>query len=94
MDYLNQLKEYFEFDIPTGGMAFWLRLKKPYTWREVATTAHHHKLEIGEWQRYDINNIGHNAIRLGFAIYNEEETISLFDKLQMTMEDLKRQING
>ncbi len=89
---LNELKEFFEFDIPAGGMAFWLRLKRPYTWDQVATIARNHKLEIGEWQRYDLNNNGHNAIRLGFATYNEEEIDSLFDKLHKTMKSLKRQV--
>ncbi len=92
VDQLNELKEFFEFDIPAGGMAFWLRLKRPYTWDQVATRARNHKLEIGEWQRYDLNNNGHNAIRLGFATYNEEEIDSLFDKLHKTMKSLKRQV--
>ncbi len=88
---LNEMQEYFEFDIPSGGMAFWLKLKSPYNWKEVAVTARKFNLEIGEWQRYDINNIGHNAIRLGFATYNEEESKALFDKFIKTMEDQKRQ---
>ena len=83
------MNEYFEFDIPTGGMAFWLKLKSPYNWQEVEVAARKYKLEIGEWQEYDINNIGHNAIRMGFATYNEEEIITLFGKLIKTMEDVK-----
>jgi len=86
---LGGMEDYFEFDIPAGGMAFWLKLKNPYNWKEVAGTARKHKLEIGEWQRYDISGKGHNAIRLGFASHNEEETNTLFDRLRFAMEDLK-----
>lgn len=92
IDYLNELEEYFTFDIPSGGMAFWIQLKNPYTWKVVATTARKYKLEIGEWQRYDINKNGHNAIRMGFATYNEEEMHTLFQKLNKTMKDVKRQL--
>ncbi len=87
VSHLNEMKEYFEFDIPAGGMAFWLKLKPKYNWADVAASARKHKLEIGEWQRYDINNNGHNAIRLGFASYNDEEIEVLFDRLRRTMED-------
>lgn len=86
--HLRELDEYFDFDIPNGGMAFWLRLKSPYTWQKVATTARKHQLEIGEWQRYDIAQIGHNAIRMGFASYDEREIVVLFEKLKKTMSDL------
>lgn len=92
--HLNEMREYFEFDIPTGGMAFWLKLKDPYNWQEVALTARKYKLEIGHWQEFDINNIGHNAMRVGFATYNEEEIKSLFDKLIKTLQDLKRKLIG
>lgn len=92
VNHLDEMREFFEFDIPSGGMAFWLKLKSPYNWQEVAVTARKYKLEIGEWHRYDINNIGHNSIRLGFATFNEEEIKALFGKLIKTMEDQKGQL--
>jgi len=93
VEHLNTLQEFFDFEIPSGGMAFWLKLKSPYNWAEVSSLARKHKLEIGEWQRYDIHNIGHNAIRLGFATYNEAEIEELFGKLRKTMADLKGNIS-
>ncbi|MEM7105235.1 MAG: PLP-dependent aminotransferase family protein [Bacteroidota bacterium] len=89
VDHLKSLQAFFEFDIPAGGMAFWLKLKPPYNWEAVAATARKYKLEIGEWQRYDVSHTGHNAIRMGFASYNEAEIASLVGKLLKTMEDLR-----
>jgi len=83
------LRDYFEFEIPSGGMAFWLTLRNPYRWEEVAATAQTYKLDIGEWQRYDLNGVGHNAIRLGFATFDEKETEELFTKLRKTLEAQK-----
>ena len=89
-----ELTAYFDFEVPTGGMAFWLKLKSPYSWKEVAVTARKYDLEIGQWKRYDINRNLHNSIRMGFASYNEEEINTLFDKLARTMEDLRRHLYG
>ena len=41
---------------------------------------------IGDWFRYDPQNIGHNAIRLGFASYNEDEIRELVIKLTNAMK--------
>jgi len=92
VDRLNEMEDYFEFDIPNGGMAIWLKLKPPYSWKQVAHEARAQKLELGEWQRYDISNIGHNAIRLGFASYNEEEAVLLLNRLRKTMTTIAKDL--
>ena len=69
----EELGDYFEFDIPKGGMAVWVKLKKSYSWEALSKETRKHKLEIGDWQRYDYQKTGHNAIRIGFASKNEAE---------------------
>jgi len=86
---LSELEDFFEFEIPSGGMAFWVKLKEPYTWDQVAIIGRKYKLEVGDWERYDLNNNGHNAIRLGFASYNDDEAAALFRKLRMALEEVE-----
>lgn len=80
----------FNFEKPKGGMAVWITLDKKYSWKTVSEIAKKHKLEIGEWQRYDNANSGHNSIRMGFAAYNEQEMIELINRLSKTMKEVKR----
>jgi GntR family transcriptional regulator/MocR family aminotransferase len=84
----DELSEYFEFEIPKGGMAVWIQLKAPYSWNEVSKIARKHKLEIGDWQRYDLHGAGHNSIRVGFASKNEEEIHHLINILKITLQEL------
>ena len=78
----DELSEYFEFEIPKGGMAIWLKLHKDISWDLVSEIAFKNKLIIGDWTRYDPQDTKHNAIRLGFATYNEEEIYDLIDKFK------------
>ncbi|MDX8554142.1 PLP-dependent aminotransferase family protein [Tenacibaculum sp. 1B UA] len=86
----EELGGYFQFNIPKGGMAIWGYLNKEYSWYEVSKEARKYQLEIGEWQRYDLANKKHNAIRIGFASYNEEEIKLLVDKLKQTFKSIKK----
>lgn len=85
----DELSEFFSFEIPKGGMAIWLQLNKKYTWEQVSTIAKKHKLIISNQKNYDLFNINHNALRLGFAHYNEEEIYELIAKLAKTYKVLK-----
>lgn len=82
----ERLGNFFEFEIPKGGMAIWVKLNKQYNWKEVEVYAKQHQLEIGNWKRYNMANINHNSIRVGFASYNEEEIIDLIHRLELTMK--------
>lgn len=84
----QELGDYFEFDVPKGGMAVWVKLHPSYSWAQVAEMALKHHLVIGEWQRYDMGNIGHNAIRIGFAAHNENELHELVEKLKKTFQEI------
>mgnify|MGYP000672252065 CR=1 FL=1 len=78
----DELGSFFQFEIPKGGMAVWIQLNSNYSWATIAEVARKHKIEIGEWQRYDSAKIGHNCIRIGFANYNEEEIYELINRLK------------
>ncbi|MDY8135699.1 PLP-dependent aminotransferase family protein [Aquimarina sp. 2201CG5-10] len=78
----EKLGSYFDFEIPKGGMAVWIRLDKKYHWDDVITKAHNLNLEINpEWRRYDNDHSGHNGIRLGFASLNEVEIQEVINRL-------------
>ncbi|MFK7811859.1 MAG: PLP-dependent aminotransferase family protein [Maribacter sp.] len=79
----------FQFEIPKGGMAIWVKLKPEYSWKTISEVARKYKLEIGNWQRYDMAKLGHNCIRIGFAAYNEEEIYNLISRLKNTIEEIK-----
>ena len=81
----NELSPFFEFEIPKGGMAIWAVLNKNYTWKQVGKEAMNHQLEIGDFKRYDLMKTNHNAIRIGFASYNDEEICELISRLKKTM---------
>lgn len=81
----EELSDYFSFEMPKGGMAIWLSLNKRYSWEQVTKIAKQQKLIILEWKRYDKANVGHNAIRMGFATYNETEIYEFIKRLKQTM---------
>lgn len=84
----DELGNFFQFDPPKGGMAVWVKLNSNYSWATVAEIARKHKLEIGNWQRYDRTKLEHNYIRIGFAAYNREEIHELINRLKKTMEEI------
>lgn len=85
----ENFSDIFSFEIPKGGMAVWVKLNRKYSWKTVAEIAQKHKLEVGECQRYDNANIGHNAIRIGFASYNENEIYELVKRFKLTFDELQ-----
>lgn len=84
----EELGDFFEFQIPKGGMAVWAKLHSKYSWSTVSEIARKYKLEIGDWWRYDIANLKHNYIRIGFAAHNEEEIYELIQRLKKTMYEI------
>ena len=87
---LNEgFSEFFQFEIPKGGMAVWVHLNLDYSWSSFSEVARKHQLEIGNWQRYDTANLAHNYIRIGFATYNEEEIYELIRRLRKTCDELR-----
>ncbi len=86
----EKLGDYFDFEIPKGGMAVWVKLHKQYNWDDIYSEAQKLHLELNpEWRRYDNDNSGHNGIRLGFASINEEEIHEILDRLVKVMQIFK-----
>lgn len=75
------------FEIPKGGMAVWVRLEQQYNWQKIAIAAKKNSLIIGDWQRYDTAQLGHNGMRMGFAAYNESEIHTIIEKLRMAFDE-------
>lgn len=84
----DNFKGVFSFEIPKGGMAVWVKLNDKFSWGSFANIARKHKLEIGEWQRYDNAKLNHNSIRIGFATYNETEIYELINRLVQTLNEI------
>lgn len=81
----QEMSDYVSFEIPKGGMALWVILNKAYSWDMVSKVAREQKLIISEWERYDVANIRHNAIRVGFSSYNQTEATMFVDRFKKTM---------
>ena len=86
----EKLNNYFEFEIPKGGMAVWIHLKNQFKWKDVSEIGGKYKLSIGDYQRYDIEKTNHNCIRIGFATFNEDEIHELIHRLSLTMRHLEK----
>ena len=84
----KEVGDFFQFNIPKGGMAVWVTLNKKYSWHTVSKIAKKHQLEIGNWQRYDKANTKHNAIRIGFASYTTDEIYALITILKRVVSEL------
>lgn len=88
----KELNSYIDFEIPKGGMAIWVHLDKKYTWKQVSEIAITQNLDIGDWQRYRNESTNHNAIRIGFSTYTENEIKELIRRFKTTMEIVSKTI--
>ena len=85
-DFLNELLEkklgkYVQYNIPSGGMAFWIELKALYKIKDLVKDP---QLKIKRWDE------ALNAFRFGFASMNEQEltiTVTYLAKLFKKMDD-------
>ncbi len=86
----ERLGNYFDFEIPKGGMAVWVKLDKKYHWDDIVNKAATLGLELNpEWRRYDPYHLGHNGIRMGFASVNEKEIYAVIERLQKIFNTLE-----
>ena len=85
----EKLSAYFDFEIPNGGMAIWIRLHKKYCWDDIVLAAKEANLLLNhEWKRYDNDQSGHNGIRIGFASLNLDEIREVIDILVTVFKEM------
>lgn len=82
----QHLGEFFSYDLPEGGMAFWAKLDKALSWEKITHRCHELGLVIPDWKIYDHSNQGHNGIRMGFASLNFEEQEKVIAILKSAIE--------
>ncbi len=86
----EKLNDFFDFVVPKGGMAVWIRLKKTYHWDIVIAESLKYDVAFNpEWKRYDNDSSGHNGVRIGFAALNEEEIVKVIDTLVVVMKSIQ-----
>ncbi len=84
----ERLGTYFDFEVPDGGMAIWLRAKPFVPLKEVLRQLPNY----GVYIRADRNFPEyHNAVRLGFASLNEGETNRLVESLSKILKNYSKQ---
>ncbi|WP_342332247.1 PLP-dependent aminotransferase family protein [Pedobacter sp. FW305-3-2-15-E-R2A2] len=72
--YLDQyLKEKADYQLPEGGLAFWLRFKKPVDTVAFSELLLKHGVQVISTERFSFNGKALNALRLGYAALDEAE---------------------
>jgi GntR family transcriptional regulator / MocR family aminotransferase len=78
----KEISEFVDFDVPLGGLAFWLRLKKHISVSEFIEKTNTKKINILSESIYSDNNEEIQAFRLGFASLNNNELDKAIHRLQ------------
>lgn len=80
----KNILEFVDFDIPLGGLAFWLRLKQHTNISQFIKKAYTKKLYILPGCVFSDNNEDIQAFRLGFANLNNSELEETIQRLEYT----------
>ncbi|WP_262965710.1 MocR-like pyridoxine biosynthesis transcription factor PdxR [Methylobacter psychrophilus] len=81
----QELSSLVDFELPSGGLAFWLRLKKPITIDNLAERAFSQKVRILPGSLFTDDNEATQAIRLGFASLNKLELTEGIQRLKRVL---------
>jgi GntR family transcriptional regulator/MocR family aminotransferase len=81
----HELSALVDFELPSGGLAFWLRLKQPITINNLAERALAQKVRILPGSLFTDANEATQAIRLGFASLNKLELTEGIQRLKRTL---------
>ncbi|SHG39210.1 GntR family transcriptional regulator / MocR family aminotransferase [Pedobacter caeni] len=72
--YLDQyLKGKADYQLPEGGLAFWLKFKQPIDTIAFSESLLRHGVQVISTERFSFNGKPVNALRLGYAALDEEE---------------------
>lgn len=83
----KNLTEFIDFDVPLGGLAFWLRLKKHNNLNQFIERANLNKLYIMPGSIFSDNNEEIQAFRFGFASLNKNELEKIINRLGQAFGD-------
>jgi GntR family transcriptional regulator/MocR family aminotransferase len=78
----DELSDYIDFDMPAGGLAFWLRIKSQVKRDDIAERALQEQIHIPSVTLFRIPNSTAQAIRLGFGSFNHSELADAVTKLK------------
>ncbi len=78
----KQLSNFIEFDMPDGGLAFWLRLKNNIQTEYIQEQSLNEKIRILPGAIFRLDNTNSHAIRLGFGSLNNNELIVGVERLK------------
>lgn len=87
----ERLFAFSSFEIPTGGMAVWLRFSEAYPLIHVAAELAKHRILISDGRKYNTGPFNYNAIRFGFASLNTRELSRVIELLTAV---LSKEVNG
>ena len=76
---LNGLSDYLSYSLPSGGMAFWVRVNSMFPLEKLTAEFGNQGLEIPYWKSYDPHLEYHNCVRMGFASLNSNEIDQVFE---------------
>lgn len=86
---LNQLSDYLKYEMPGGGMAFWVGVDPKINLSLLADQLDEVGLSLPNWRNYDPHLEQHNHIRMGFASLNQEERDEAFDIIEKVFANLR-----
>jgi GntR family transcriptional regulator/MocR family aminotransferase len=85
----QELSEFVDFNVPVGGLAFWIKFKQLIHIREFVAQAKANKLLIAPAAIFSNENEQIEGIRLGFASLNSKELEQGISRLKKTLIDLQ-----
>lgn len=84
----DKLFDHVEFDIPSGGLAFWLKFRKTVNNLVITASAHQEKIRILPSSLFNTSNNTAQAIRLGFGSLNDAEIVKGVSRLESLFRSL------
>lgn len=84
----GELPDHVEFDIPPGGLAFWLRLAKGTAIQQLTCKALRHGVHLVPSEQFSTDGALINGIRLGYASLDEDTFRAGIKQLRAAFSDL------
>jgi GntR family transcriptional regulator / MocR family aminotransferase len=89
----NQLRQKLSnrvsFEVPAGGLAIWVKFKKPVDLKRLSISAAKHGLILNDGTNYNPPNANLNSTRVGFASLNPKEIEKGVSVLEQCIEGTK-----